>query len=911
MFRRLVQLSLAAVLGAVGLPVLAAGGNVAGAVETAQCASPANVFTSIASNPDFRLRRHNDAASGSDAWTGDQGIGWGWDTRFFAGANGHVFSITAGGDLHRYRWNGTAWDNGGTPASLGAGWSPWNQPAHRYRITADSNNNIYRINPTGELVLSRYDETTKAFTHKAIATGWTKYDQLFAAGDGVFYTRDPNVNSGTLYRSQYDFRTGTWIQREKDLGWGWNGFKQLVSPGADVIYGMVPGGELWWYRYLPAQDTWAGAASGEWKVRIAAWTDVDEIAPASDGCKLGAVAPDVECKPSANVFASTTDSGLWLRPHGEPETGLSNWNGPSGVGSGWNTRFITGPNGYTYLVRADGAVDRFRWNGATWDDNGVSVRIATNWYGWNDAVVRYRLTVDTNNHFYGVLINGELEHSIYDDVAKTWTQKVVDTGWGRFDQVFAAGDGVLYARDPAIADGTLYRFHYDWKNRRWLDYGTHLGSGWNGFKQLASPGADVIYGLGNSDIYWYRWDAAAKTFANSAEGTWKEHVLHWPGISEFGAAVDSCKLVSPVTVTPPTVPAPSNERPQLAFNPGTQRFEMAAVTDSGTLVHGYQSSAGSEFLEWNGLSGYQTTAGRPTLAQRQDGRFVILARNTGAQAVAFTQKTTGSTFWDGPAGVNGAMSSGPVVVRGANNLLTAFAVDDKNKLWYAEEFDDTRGFRPWRKAVSSTDYNMSTDFTVVPSGNGFEVVYRSTANVIAARKLVNGEFGPGRVAAGISGAGTPAAVVFADGKVQIVTRATDNKLYTQKEGTSFAGWTNISGTLTFAGSPAAIVNAHGIVEAVVRGSDGFVYRGGQTVPGASTWRLWHTNEDPAVGDPAFAGTGGSEERVLFRGGDGNYFLWQVTAYTSNSGTALSTAPGATSREVVTIKSSKGKVPDGK
>lgn len=31
------------------------------------------------------------------------------------------------------------------------------------------------------------------------------------------------------------------------------------APGQfrDVIYGMFPGGQLWWYRYLPEQNTWA------------------------------------------------------------------------------------------------------------------------------------------------------------------------------------------------------------------------------------------------------------------------------------------------------------------------------------------------------------------------------------------------------------------------------------------------------------------------------------------------------------------------------------------------------------------------------------------------------------------------------------------------------------------------------
>ena len=911
-FRRLVHLSLVAVLAAVGLPILASGGNVASAVQAPQCTPSGNVFVAMAGSPDFRLRKHNDPASGSTSWASDAGIGWGWDTKFFAGANGYVYSIPETGELHRYRWSDQGgWENGGAAKLLQTGWTGWQNPAVHFRITADSNNHIYTVGFDGNLAWHRYDEATQTMTRKQIATGWGKYDQVFAAGDGVLYARDPAVQSGTLYRFHYDFRTETWVQQAKNLGWGWNGFQQMVSPGADVIYGMAPGGELWWYRYRPAEDAWANSVNGNWKERIAGWTGVDEISPAVDSCKLGDVASDVVCKPAADFVAAMSNNDFRMRKHSEPETGLSNWDSEAGIGGGWTTRFLSGANGYKYIIRTDGALDRLRWNGTGWDNNGISERIATGWTGWDDPRYHYRVTVDANNHFYAALADGQLERSVYDDAAKTWTKEVIDDGWGKYDQVFAAGDGVLYARDPAVQDGTLYRFHYDWKSRRWLDYGTNIGWGWNGYKQIVSPGADIIYGFfPNGEVWWYRYDALAKKNAVGAEGTEKEFIMTWPNAVEIAVDSDACKLKSPVTVTPPAVPAPNDERPQMAFNTSTQRFEMAFVSNGGSLQRGYQSTIGTEYVEIQSLSGYQTAAGRASLAQRQDGRFVTMARGTDAQVKAYTQNAVGGQVWTGPAPVNGMLSTSPMVVRGANNLLTAFAVDHQNKLWFSEEFDATRGFKPWRKVISSTDYNMSADFTVVATGDGFQIAYRSTANVIAVRKLVNGVFGLGRVANGVTGAGTPGAVVFADGKVQLVVRGSDNKLYTQKEGTSgfSAGWTDISGGMTFKGSPAALINAHGIVEAAVRGSDDYVYRGGQTIPGATTWRNWQTNTESSPVDPAFAAGAGTEQRVFFRDNSGNYFLWQVTAYSSDSGAAMSTRSGTVAREVVVIKSTKGTLP---
>ncbi|MFD7656708.1 tachylectin-related carbohydrate-binding protein [Actinosynnema sp. NPDC059797] len=897
-FRRLARISLVAALGVVGLPLLTSTAHVAQAVETARCAPSANVFTAIASNPDLRLRKHNDPASGKNSWTGDQGIGWGWDTRFFAGANGYVFSISGDGGLWRYRWdNASGWENGGTAKLLQSGWVGWEDPRYRNRVTADTNNHIYAVGADGNLALHSYDEAAGTITRQVIATGWGRYDQVFAAGDGVLYARDPSLQNGILYRFHYDHDTGTWLQQGKDVGWGWNGYKQLASAGADTVYGLTAGGELWWYRYLPAEEIWLNHSHAVWRQHLATWSDIDQIAIPVDSCRLGQVATDVQCKPSADFFASLTNNDFRIRPYAEPETGLSSWDVDRGIGQGWNDRFVAGANGWKFSFRSDGTVHRLRWNGTAWDNNGVSEQIATGWGGWNDPRYRYRITVDTNNHVYGALAVGDLQRSVYDEVSKTWTQEVIDTGWGKYDQVFAAGDGVLYARDPAIEHGALYRFHYDWKSRRWLDYATKVSSGWNGYKQIISPGADVIYGLSSAgEVYWYRYDPVTRQHVHGAEDTWKEHILTWPGASEIAADVDACKPVTPVTVTPPSVPAPNDERAQVLLNPSTQRLEIAFVSNSGVLHRGYQTAAGTEYLEWQALSGFEGHSGRAALALRQDGRLVAMARDTGAQARAYTQDAAGSSHWTGPAMVNGSFNSSPVLVRGTGGLLIAFATDTANKLWYSEQFSATGGFKPWRQATNNGTYNMTGDFTVVPSGDGFEIAYRSASNAYAVKKFTNGSLGPARVASGITGPNAPGAVVFADGKVQLVARAFDNKLYTQKEGAagfpSTNGWTDISAGVTFGGTPSALLNAHGIVEVAVRDSAGSVRRSGQTAPGATTWRAWHDYHQVSVVDPTFASAGGAEQRIFALDEYGEYYLWQTTAYTSDSATARRAAPPA-------------------
>ena len=236
--------------------------------------------------------------------------------------------------------------------------------------------------------------------------------------------------------------------------------------------------------------------------------------------------------------------------------------------------------------------------------------------------------------------------------------------------------------------------------------------------------------------------------------------------------------------------------------------------------------------------------------------------------------------------MNGALFSAPILVRGNDKLLTAFAVDGNNKLWYAQQFTADGGFRSWRQATNTGDYSMTGDMTVVPAGDGFEIAYRDSQNAIAVKRFVNGALQPARTAPGVAGAGTPGAVVFSDGKVQLAVRGTDNKVYTQKEGTSgFTGWTNISGALEFTGSPAVVLNNFGIVEIVIRDSFNDIHRTGQTAPSQNAWRVWENLQHTSPVDPAFTAGSGTEQRIFYRVG-AQYFLIQTQSYSSNQQAAL-------------------------
>ncbi|GLY55148.1 tachylectin-related carbohydrate-binding protein [Lentzea sp. NBRC 102530] len=913
------RVAVAAAVGIAGLPVLMSAANVANAVDTIHCKPKGNVFVSIANSPAFHLRTTNEPSAGYNQWD-SQHVGNGWDHHFVAGPNGYIWFTLDNGELRRHQWiDGVGWADNGISKLIATGWNGWNLPAFRNRFTVDPTNTLYTVDDSGSLKQHKYNETSGQMSTKVIEAGWGKYDQVFAAGPGVLYTRDRNVNDGQLYRFQYDDATNTFTQREKVVGGGWNGFKQITSPGGDIIYGTAPGGATFWYRWKnEGNGSLENGGAGSWKQQISTWNDVDEIAPAVDTCSVKPIATDVECKPSAQMWGSSPDAGLYLRRYLEPESGITAWDHSAGrIGNGWaNMRFIAGPNGYKYMIFPDGNVHRHQWvEGVGWGGNGISKQIATGWTGWTDPRYVNRITVDTNNHFYGALANGQLQHSTYTEApgtgAVTWTQEIIDDGWGKYDQVFAGGDGVLYARDPNIGDGTLFRFHYDYKSKRWIEYGRNLGTGWNGFQQILSAGGDVVIGRSGPDVFWYRYDNATKTWTNSADGIWKEHIIWWEGLQQLMIDVDSCKLTNPVKITPPQTPAPAFDKAEMIYNTQKSRFEIAYADENGSVKRAYQSVPNSESLLFDPLSSTGHT-GRATLAQQEDNKIVVMARGTNAQTRAFVEPApnSGSFTWT-EKDVKGSLNTSPILVRGNNKLLTAFAVDGNNKLWYSEQFGVNGEFKPWRQATAPTNYNMTGEMTIVPSGDGFEIAYASVSKAIAVKKFVNGVMGEHRVAGGIASVVAPAAVVFADGKVQLVIRGEDNKLYTQKEGASgFAGWTNISGALQFTGTPEALLNKFNIVEVVARDTNGWIHRGGQTAPGSTTWRVWTNIGWESQFDVSFAASTGPEQRIFADVGNGLHILADAPPYASEPSLALS-SDAATSLEkssrTVPAKATKQKI----
>jgi len=64
----------------------------------------------------------------------------------------------------------------------------------------------------------------------------------------------------------------------KTVGSGWTGYSQVFSDGGGVIYGVLPNGDLMWYRHLGRQDG-SSNWSGPKKVGLS-WASFTRIATA-------------------------------------------------------------------------------------------------------------------------------------------------------------------------------------------------------------------------------------------------------------------------------------------------------------------------------------------------------------------------------------------------------------------------------------------------------------------------------------------------------------------------------------------------------------------------------------------------------------------------------------------------------
>jgi hypothetical protein len=263
---------------------------------------------------------------------------------------------------------------------------------------------------------------------------------------------------------------------------------------------------------------------------------------------------------AAAIWSEHPDGSLWHYLHNAPGTGAFSWVEPtSAIGAGWNGHMLAGPGGVVWDIHKntgsgdpypDGALKRWVRTSTGWTGGA---QVGQGWQPFLAASAANQVTVDAQGRIYAVNAAGELRVYVW-TAADGWganpSGQVLDTGWGQYNSITAAGDGVLYARS---ANGNLYRYQYSFAGSGWTEKAELVGTGWQIFSQIFSAGGDTLYGRGATGpnpntgqtgpvLRWYRLDDNTDTWSAGTNGAGTIIGYGWNTETDVQADPGSCTL---------------------------------------------------------------------------------------------------------------------------------------------------------------------------------------------------------------------------------------------------------------------------------------------------------------------------------------------------------------------------------
>ena len=297
-------MALATALATVVVPNAAVAAHAAD--DYLKCNSEALVF-SVYQNGTLWLYPHQEPETGAAQWTQWTQVGSGWATRAFGGHDRRVYDVHEDGTLWRFRLDPSiGWEDAGKGRQIATDWQDHADPNFKNRVTVDPLGHFDTVDKQGNLQWRTYNETTKMWAGTIIDTGWDKYDLITAAGNGVIYARKPGP-AGELVRFRYHAPSQRWLQYDKTVGFGWNMFNRVFSPGGDVLYGTRPDtGQLLWYRYNETTETWQGDPdTGMGRQVGSGWYHDLSVFALPDNCtRIGEPNPDRPVVPQNRLAAA-------------------------------------------------------------------------------------------------------------------------------------------------------------------------------------------------------------------------------------------------------------------------------------------------------------------------------------------------------------------------------------------------------------------------------------------------------------------------------------------------------------------------------------------------------------------------------------------------------------------------------
>ncbi|MGW0432213.1 tachylectin-related carbohydrate-binding protein [Micromonospora sp. NPDC003197] len=651
-----------------------------------------------------------------------------------------------------------------------------------------------------------------------------------------------------------------------------------------------------------------------WRGRMAA-LQVAALAAALVAVVAPAPAPaqavdTVSCVAQTSVFAVASGGSLRRYPLNAPGSASSSWSTNVGIGNGWQTygRVLGGPDGRLYGINSSG-LHRYRWMGSNWEmiNGSASQRISTGFTQFAAAAARNKITVDERGDFYAIDAEGRLRTYRYDDVAGAWTfsNRLLDTGWGRFNLIVAAGPGVLYARDAT--DGRLFRYRYEPDSQRWIEYQQLVGTGWQVYtKGVFSAGGDTLFainGSGNLYQYRYREDNRAWTINGRLIGS------SWHNFLNVAAVTNACTLAVSHVPARPTVPV-AQHAPAAVTQASSNSIELTHTDNIGRLLHGRMSPDNFSSLQMTSISGSEGFSGVPGLSENTQNLARITSRNINSDIWTRTQSTAGSPGWSAWTDLGGRMASSPAVVRLSNQREVVFAVDAGGALWARWQDPVHADLLAWRKLGGS---GLTGTPVAVPLADASAlVIVADNTGTLQAARYVDGALQGWTNLGGTGLTGTPAVVVMPGYRMRIFSRNAEGRIVATERGTdgTFTGtWTTVGGTgVAPAGSPSALLSpVTGRIGVYVRGTDGYIHYAAESAQGSGTWGVWIPAQDAFetyATDPtafSFTNANGPNVAYLARTPSGTLRLYTVHEPASwaagVSGARLATATAPAERPV--------------
>lgn len=424
-----------------------------------------------------------------------------------------VLGLTASGHLQMFSTKGIATD---TPLWQGTGWQIFNDIVAVGDITGDGYGDLLARTPNGDLWM--YKSTGNAANPFAgrvkVGHGFGIFDQMIGAGDitasgqETLVARDLN---GGLWMYLLDGNAAQQLTPRVQIGKGWNVYNQLIGlgdePGAvGGILGRTASGDLFYYEGDGGTGTdllsGKSAAGSQWNDHV--------ISDQGHTVVWG----------KNNLFGLTSSGTLYYY-YG------------SNLGTVSARKMVGDPGSWAgaKLVAGVSFTDEDEWplfdiyDGTLYDDsNGTAV--SGGWGGYNKVFGPGDLNGDGRSDMLARDKSGVLWMLPGKGLDKFGARIRVGGGWGGYNQLTGAGDidgdGIadIVARNSS---GTLYLYRGTGVGSAPFKSKNTIGSGWNIFSKLASPGD--LDGDGRADIVavtpkgqLYRYSATGKTGSATFKG---------------------------------------------------------------------------------------------------------------------------------------------------------------------------------------------------------------------------------------------------------------------------------------------------------------------------------------------------------------------------------------------------------